>query len=63
MKEVLVSQVRSSIGVTPTQKKTLIALGLKKKGSSREHKLTPQIQGMIRSVNHLVEVTDKTNSK
>ncbi|WCL51098.1 50S ribosomal protein L30 [Leptospira sp. GIMC2001] len=56
MEDVLVTQSKSSIGTNPAHRKTLIALGLKKKGASRKHKLTPQIQGMLRSVTHLVTV-------
>jgi|JI91814BRNA_FD_contig_31_69906_length_912_multi_2_in_0_out_0_2 large subunit ribosomal protein L30 len=54
--EVLVIQSKSSIGSLPMHRKTLIALGLKKKGAQRKHKLTPQIKGMLRSVTHLVTV-------
>lgn len=60
MEEVLVTQSKSSIGSNPVHRKTLIALGLKKKGASRKHKMTPQLQGMLRSVNHLVTV-EKVN--
>ncbi|MCC5814108.1 MAG: 50S ribosomal protein L30 [Leptospira sp.] len=56
MEEVIVTQSKSSIGSNPAHRKTLIALGLKKKGAKRKHKVTPQLQGMIRSVNHLVTV-------
>jgi large subunit ribosomal protein L30 len=56
MEEVVITQSKSSIGANPSHRKTLIALGLKKKGASRKHKVTPQLKGMIRSVNHLITV-------
>lgn len=40
------------------QKKTLAALGLKKMHQSIEHEATPQIQGMVNAVKHLVKVEE-----
>lgn len=40
------------------QKKTLAALGLKKMHQSIEHEVTPQIQGMVNAVKHLVKVEE-----
>ncbi len=56
MSAVKIRQVRSSNGSNPSQKATLYALGLGKIGSSTEKKDTPQLQGQIRVVSHLVEV-------
>ncbi|ABZ94399.1 50S ribosomal protein L30 [Leptospira biflexa] len=56
MEEVIVTQDRSSIGIIPMHKKTLIALGLKKKGQSKKHKMTPQLKGMLRQVGYLLKV-------
>ncbi|EMY61376.1 50S ribosomal protein L30 [Leptospira levettii] len=56
MEEVIVTQERSSIGIIPMHKKTLIALGLKKKGQSKKHKMTPQLKGMLRQVGYLLKV-------
>jgi len=53
---VKVTQKRSAIGRTDKQKATLKALGLKKIGQSREHTLTPQIEGMIKKVDFLITV-------
>jgi len=58
LKKVKITQVRSSIRRTDRQKATLIGLGLRKIGQSREHDLTPQIVGMIDKVNFLVKVED-----
>ncbi len=49
-----VTQIRSSIGRKPDQRKTLIALGLGRIGKTREFTDTPQIRGMIDKVKHLV---------
>lgn len=58
MSKIRVKQVRSSIGRTKDQKRTLEALGLRKISSEREHEATPQILGMVKKVSHLVEVTE-----
>jgi large subunit ribosomal protein L30 len=56
MSKVRVTQIRSVIDQSKRQKATMEALGLKRISQSREHELTPQIQGMIRKVEHLVKV-------
>jgi large subunit ribosomal protein L30 len=56
MAKVRITQVKSGIGYPKNQKATLIALGLRKMNASREVELNPQIQGMIRTVEHLIKV-------
>jgi large subunit ribosomal protein L30 len=56
MGKVKVTQIKSSIDRSRKQKATLEALGLRKINHSVEHEVTPQIQGMISKVNHLVIV-------
>lgn len=56
MSAVKVKQVKSSNGSNPSQKATLYALGLGKIGSSAERKDSPQLQGQLKVVSHLVEV-------
>ena len=51
-----IKKVRSEIKRPATQKKTLLALGLKKIGQVVEHQDTPNIVGMINKVKHLVTV-------
>jgi large subunit ribosomal protein L30 len=53
---VKVSQVRSDAGTNPNQKATLKALGLGRIGKSVELADSPQLQGQLRVVEHLVEV-------
>ncbi len=47
--------VKSKIGSTARQKKTLEALGLNKVNSSAEAEANPQILGMLEKVKHLVK--------
>jgi large subunit ribosomal protein L30 len=51
-----VTQVRSQIGQSQRHRGTLRALGLGKIGRSAEHEETPQLDGMLRKVRHLVKV-------
>jgi large subunit ribosomal protein L30 len=53
---VKIKQVRSANGCNPAQKATLSALGLGRIGKADERKDSPQLQGQIRTVTHLVEV-------
>jgi large subunit ribosomal protein L30 len=56
MAEVKLRQVRSTNGVSPTQRETLRSLGLGRIGRRSSHPDSPQFQGMLRVVRHLVEV-------
>ncbi|MEC9022771.1 MAG: 50S ribosomal protein L30 [Pseudomonadota bacterium] len=57
--KVRVTQIRSPIGRSADQRKTLIGLGLNKIRRSRELEDTPAVRGMINKVRHLVEVEEK----
>ena len=59
MAKITITKVRSEINRPQNQKRTLIALGLKKIGQTVEHEDTPNILGMINKVNHLVSVETK----
>lgn len=56
MSAVTIAQVKSPNGTSPKQKATLAALGLGRIGKTVERKDSPQLQGQIRVVSHLVEV-------
>jgi large subunit ribosomal protein L30 len=56
MAEIQLKQVRSSNGASETQRQTLRSLKLGRIGRQAKHPDSPQLQGMIRSVSHLVEV-------
>ncbi len=58
MSKVTVTLKKSVIGSRPEQIATVKALGLKKTNSTVEKELTPQIQGMLHKVRHLVEVKE-----
>lgn len=56
MSKVRITKLRSTIGQSDRVEKNMEALGLNKINSSNELNLTPQIQGIIRKVKHLVKV-------
>jgi large subunit ribosomal protein L30 len=58
MKKLKVKQVRSKNGKEASQRRTLRALGLHRIRDTATHDDTPQIRGMIRKVQHLVEVEE-----
>lgn len=58
MSKIKVTQVKSSIDRSERQKRTLIALGLRKMNSTVEVEATPQIKGMVAKVLHLVKVEE-----
>ena len=58
MAKIKITQIKSKIGSTERQKKTLEALGLRKINATVEHEATPQIKGMIAKVQHLVSVEE-----
>lgn len=56
MAKIRVKQVRSQIRRPQDQKRTLVALGLRKMNQVVEHEESPQILGMIKKVSHLISV-------
>ncbi len=56
MGKVKITQIKSGIGYPKNQKATLLALGLRKMNASRIVELNPQMEGMIRTVSHLLKV-------
>jgi large subunit ribosomal protein L30 len=58
MASLLITQVRSANGSNPKQRDTLRTLGLGKIGRTSEREDHPTVRGLIRSVEHLVEVRD-----
>jgi large subunit ribosomal protein L30 len=53
-----ITWVKSAIGYKKNQKATIAALGLRKLGQVVEHDDTPQIRGMVFTVQHLVKVEE-----
>jgi large subunit ribosomal protein L30 len=56
---VRITQVRSSIGQTKRHRGTLRSLGLGRIGQSAEHRPSPELDGKLRLVAHLVQVDGK----
>ncbi len=55
MAKIKLTQIKSKIGSTKRQKRTLEALGIKKMQNPVEHESTPVILGMYDKVRHLVK--------
>jgi large subunit ribosomal protein L30 len=58
MAKVVVKQVRSAAKSSQKQRDSLRSLRLGRIGKSAEHEDRPTFQGLVRSVEHLVEVRD-----
>ena len=58
MEKLKIKQVRSGIGRPERQKRTLRALGFKKMNQTIEVEVSPQVQGMINKVMHLIEIVE-----
>ncbi|MEO5570784.1 MAG: 50S ribosomal protein L30 [Bacteroidia bacterium] len=56
MSKIKISQVKSAIDRPLSQKRTLVALGIKKLNHSVEVEATPQIMGMVNKIKHLLTV-------
>lgn len=56
MAKIKITQIKSAIDRPQRQKLTLKALGLNKMNASREVEATPQIEGMVKAVSHLLKV-------
>lgn len=58
MSKIKVTQIKSVIDRPKRQKDTIIALGIRKMNQSVIKEVTPQIQGMVDKVSHLVKVEE-----
>ncbi|TNF47628.1 MAG: 50S ribosomal protein L30 [Bacteroidetes bacterium] len=58
MATIKIKQVRSAIKRPAVQKATIQALGFRKLNQVIEKEVTPQIMGMIKKVQHLIEVVE-----
>ncbi len=56
MAKVRLTQVVSNIKRPQRQKDTLVALGITRMNQTVEKELSPQVEGMIRKVQHLLKV-------
>ncbi|MEO8091972.1 MAG: 50S ribosomal protein L30 [bacterium] len=62
MPDLTLRQVRSANGASPAQRDTLRSLRLGRIGRQSTMSQTPQLDGMIRVVSHLVEVEERGGS-
>jgi len=58
MKKIKITLKKSLIGRPGKQRQTIQALGIRKVNGSVEKECTPQIEGMVRAVQHLVVVEE-----
>ena len=58
MKKLRIKQTKSGIGYPERQKRTLIALGIRRMHQTIEVDATPQILGMVGKVSHLLQVEE-----
>lgn len=59
MSTVKITQIRSTIGQSKAHEGTIRALGLGKIGRTAEHTESPELDGQLRHVAHLVKVEGK----
>lgn len=58
MARLRVTQTRGGTGKPEGQRRTLVALGLRRVRQTVEHEDRPEIRGMIAKVRHLVDVEE-----
>lgn len=58
MASMMVTQTKSSIGSTRSQRETLRSLGLRKIGDTVQKEDRPEFRGMVQTVIHLVSVEE-----
>ena len=58
MATIKIQQIKSRIGASADQKRTLLALGLHKISQVVEKEDTPSVRGMIRKVHHLTTIVE-----
>ena len=58
MAKIKITQVKSLIGSTKSQKATMESLGIRKMHQTVEHEATPQIIGMVNKMRHLINVEE-----
>nr|BET44509.1 MAG: 50S ribosomal protein L30 [Candidatus Aschnera chinzeii] len=57
-KYIKIKQIRSSIGILPKHKLTLLGLGLKYIGHTVIRLNTPEIIGMTKKISHIISVKE-----
>jgi large subunit ribosomal protein L30 len=62
-RQIRIRLVRSPIGARPVHRRTVQALGLRRRGSAVVREATPAILGMVRAISHLVESEEVSGSE
>ena len=57
-KRLQITQVRSAVGRKKIQRRTLLALGIKRHQQTVVHEDTPAIRGMVEKIGYLLEVRE-----
>lgn len=57
-KKLRITLIKSTIGAVPRNKKTVVALGLRKIGKTVELPDNASVRGMIQNVRHMVKVEE-----
>ena len=55
-KTLKITQIKSTIGRNKKQKKNLLSLGLRKIGNSKSIILNKSTEGLIKKINHLINI-------
>ena len=58
MAKLKITQIKSVIDRSKKQKATMHALGLRRMNQSIENELSPQVEGMIKKVSHLIKIEE-----
>lgn len=58
MKKIKIKQVKSAIDRPEKQKRTLRALGITKMHQEVELEATPQVEGMVNKIKHLLSIEE-----
>jgi large subunit ribosomal protein L30 len=57
-KKLRVTLVKSPIGYTEAQKRTVRALGLRRMNQTVEHTDSPALRGMLQSIVHMIKIEE-----
>lgn len=60
MKNILITQIKSSIGRLPKHKATLVGLGLRYIGHTIRRKNTPEIKGMVKILSYMLKIVKES---
>ncbi len=58
MAQVKITQIKSVIDRSKRQKLTMVALGFKRMNHTITKELTPQVEGMIAKISHLIKIEE-----